>query len=77
MPDAIRFFLDENIPSAVAAGLITRGIDAVTVPEVARRGIADPEQLQFASENNRVLVTFDRDYLVDRFRSNGTIGSVE
>lgn len=64
MPEAIRFFLDENIPSAVGVGLITRGIDAVTVTEVGRRGFADSEQLQFATENNRVLVTFDRDYLV-------------
>lgn len=63
MPETIRFFLDEHIPSAVATGLILRGIDAVTVPESGRRGFADPDQLQFASENNRVMVTFDRDYL--------------
>ena len=41
MPDGIRFFLDENVPSAVATGLARRGIDVVTVPEVGRRGFAD------------------------------------
>jgi predicted nuclease of predicted toxin-antitoxin system len=57
----IRFLLDEHIPSAVAAGLARRGIDVLTVQEVGRSGFEDSEQLQFATENNRVVVTFDRD----------------
>ena len=36
----------------------------MTVPEAERRGFEDAEQLQFATENNRVIVTFDRDFLV-------------
>lgn len=52
------------MPSAVAAGLARRGVDVSTVQEAERRGFEDAEQLQFATENNRVIVTFDRDFLV-------------
>jgi predicted nuclease of predicted toxin-antitoxin system len=64
VPSHIRFFLDEHVPSAVAAGLARRGIDVLTVREAERRGFGDAEQLQFATENKRVIVTFDRDFLV-------------
>ena len=64
MPSEIRFFLDEHVPSAVAAGLKRRGVDVLTVQESDRCGFGDAEQLQFATENNRVMVTFDRDFLV-------------
>jgi predicted nuclease of predicted toxin-antitoxin system len=60
---AIKFYLDENIQTAVAAGLLMRGVDALTVQEAGRRGVSDLEQLQFALDEGRVLVTFDPDYL--------------
>lgn len=64
MPSQIRFLLDEHIPSAVAAGLARRRVDVLTVPQAERRGFEDAEQLQFATDNDRVIVTFDRDFLV-------------
>ena len=48
----------------MAVGLARRGVDVLTVQEAERRGFEDTEQLQFATANNRVIVTFDRDFLV-------------
>ena len=58
----LRFLLDEDVTVGVAAGLRARGIDAISVHEVGRsnQGIGDDEQLQFAVEQGRVLVTYNR-----------------
>lgn len=59
----LRYFLDEDITDAVAAGLRARDVDAISVHEIGRnnQGIADEEQLRFATEQGRVLVTYNRD----------------
>jgi predicted nuclease of predicted toxin-antitoxin system len=62
--EPIRFFLDQNMNSAVAHGLRLRGIDVLTAQEAGRCGLADPDQLQFATGEIRVLVTHDTDFLV-------------
>lgn len=63
MPERIRFFCDEHIPVAVSTGLKQRGMDILTMHDAGRSGIADVAQLQFASEHQLVLVTFDADFL--------------
>lgn len=63
MSEAIRFFFDQHIAGAVASGLRQHGIDVLTAHEAGRCGIPDPDQLAFATENERVIVTFDTDYL--------------
>jgi predicted nuclease of predicted toxin-antitoxin system len=76
VPDEIRFLLDEHIPSAVAVGLKQKGIDAVTVHDVGRRGMPDSEQVRFAAEEGWVLVTFDSDYLAmarDKIQHSGIV----
>jgi predicted nuclease of predicted toxin-antitoxin system len=61
--DPIRFFFDQHIPPAVARGLRRRGVDVLTAQEAGRCGLPDPDQLQFATAEERVVMTFDRDYL--------------
>jgi predicted nuclease of predicted toxin-antitoxin system len=61
----------------VAEGLRARGVDAVSVHEVGRgnRRIPDAEQLQYATEQGRVFVTYNRaDFqaLDARWRSQGS-----
>ncbi|MBK9142435.1 MAG: DUF5615 family PIN-like protein [Candidatus Melainabacteria bacterium] len=63
MPERVRFFLDEHIAAAVGAGLKFRGIDVLTVQEAGRSGLSDYDQLKFASEHDRVIVSFDSDFL--------------
>jgi hypothetical protein len=61
--DAIRFYFDQHIPAAVAQGLRQRGIEVLTAQDAGRCGSPDPQQLQFALAEDRMLVTFDTDYL--------------
>lgn len=62
--EQIRFYLDEHIPSAVAEGLRRRGVNVLTVQSAGQSGLSDPEQLSFAHQEQRVLVTMDSDLLV-------------
>jgi predicted nuclease of predicted toxin-antitoxin system len=59
---SLRLLLDEDISPRVADGLRRRGIDAVSVYDVGRanRRVADADQLAFAAEGGRVLVTYNR-----------------
>ena len=56
---AIRFFTDEDVYGAVVAALRRARIDARSTPEVGRRGQSDESQLEWASAEGRVLVTFN------------------
>lgn len=59
----IRFHLDENVNGAVAKGLRLLGVDVTTTADAGLIGANDEEHLAFASENNRVAVTHDDDFL--------------
>ena len=63
MSEKIKFHLDENLSSAIAGGLRRRGIDVTTTPEAGLIGSTDEEQLEFARQAGRVLVTLDDDLL--------------
>jgi predicted nuclease of predicted toxin-antitoxin system len=63
MPRTIRFHLDEHIDFAVAQGLRRRGIDVTTTAEASLLGSDDLEQIAFAAEDKRVIVSNDRDFL--------------
>jgi hypothetical protein len=55
----LRLFLDEDVHAALAVALRKRGHDAVHALEEKRLGLADESQLNFATEENRCLVTFN------------------
>ncbi len=59
----LRFYFDEHIHSAVADALERRGVDVLTVQAATRRGFADKEQLAYALQQERVIVTQDSDYI--------------
>jgi predicted nuclease of predicted toxin-antitoxin system len=61
--DPIRFYFDQHIHSAVAIGLQNRDIDVLTAQDAGRCGLDDSDQLHFATTEDRVVATFDRDYL--------------
>jgi predicted nuclease of predicted toxin-antitoxin system len=56
-----RLLADENIPLASVALLRNNGYDVLAISEHAP-GIADVDILRLAREQDRVLVTFDRDF---------------
>jgi predicted nuclease of predicted toxin-antitoxin system len=60
----LRFLLDENIHPGVAEAAWEMDLDVVSVHDLRRRGRSDYEQLEFAAQQDRVLVTRNRgDYL--------------
>lgn len=74
--EKIRFYLDENLPVAIATQLKSRGIDVVTVRDLGLLGDSDENHLQRAAEMGRVLCTHDNDYIElasDEFEHAGIV----
>ena len=65
----VAFHLDEQIPSALADALRSRGIDVTTTQDAGLIGVPDHEHLTFALRAGRVVVTQDVDFL--RLHSDG------
>ena len=63
MPERVRFYLDQHISFAVAQGLRQRGVDVLSAQDAGRCGFSDSNQLEFATRDERVMVSFDDDYL--------------
>jgi hypothetical protein len=55
----VRYFTDEDVYGVLAPQLRGAGFDAVSTPEAGRRGCDDPDQLLWAFQEGRVLVTFN------------------
>ncbi|MCI0637704.1 MAG: DUF5615 family PIN-like protein [Gemmataceae bacterium] len=55
--------MDQHIPASVSQGLRRHAIDVLTCQEAGRCGLTDADQLAFAKAEQRVLVTFDTDFL--------------
>jgi predicted nuclease of predicted toxin-antitoxin system len=55
----LRLFFDEDVHAALAAALRKRGYDAVLALEEKRLSLSDESQLNFATQENRCLVTFN------------------
>jgi len=59
----VKFYLDENLPPAIAETLRRRGIDAVSAHEIGKVRIEDTVQLALAAREGRCLVSRDvRDF---------------
>jgi hypothetical protein len=55
--------MDQHIPKPVSQRLRRHGVDILTAQQAVRCGLPDQDQLVFATAENRVIVTFDADYL--------------
>jgi hypothetical protein len=63
LAEPIRYFMDEHYPAPVTRDLRRLGIDVLTAQDAGRGGLPDTDQLAFATAGERVMVTFDIDYL--------------
>lgn len=63
MAPRIQFYLDENLPIAVATQLQRRGITAVTVRDLGLLGDSDINHLAHATRLGYILCTNDADYV--------------
>jgi len=57
----MRFLADENFPGAAVSALRERGHDVVWVGAESP-GISDAEVLNWSSREDRILLTFDKDF---------------
>ena len=57
----MKFLADENFPRPIVDGLLRRlpEVDIVSVVEVGLRGRPDPEILDWAAAEGRILLTYD------------------
>ena len=69
MTERIRFHLDENVSPDVGRALRRHGVDVTTTVEAGLRSAGDLEQLSYAIDSVRVVVTHDADFL--RMASQG------
>lgn len=58
----MKFKLDENMPADLAALLHAEGHDAMDVAEEGLAGADDPPVLAAATNEGRILMTFDLDF---------------
>lgn len=63
MADPLRFYFDQHMWAAVANGLRRAGVDVLTAHDAGRCGLPDADQLAFATAEERVVMTFDSDYV--------------
>lgn len=59
----LRFYLDENVPVAIATQLNRRGIEAVTARDLKALGVSDQNHLQRAIVGRYVFCTHDADFV--------------
>jgi predicted nuclease of predicted toxin-antitoxin system len=61
----IRFYIDEDVPVSFAKALLNRGVNVTTTQNADHTGNSDLEQLIYANENNRVILTHNkRDFII-------------
>ena len=56
---AIRVFTDEDVYGSVAVALCRAGIEALSTPKAGRLSESDESQLDWATQQGRVIVTFN------------------
>jgi hypothetical protein len=69
--ERLRFYLDEHVHPAVAAGLRRRDVDVITTREAGLLSADDEAQLAYAFGEARVVFTQDEDFL--RLHTGGVV----
>ncbi|MCB0174726.1 MAG: DUF5615 family PIN-like protein [Anaerolineae bacterium] len=53
----IRLLLDEDVWAGLAKTLCNEGFDVIHVSEIGRTGLSDPDQLTYATQEGRAILT--------------------
>jgi hypothetical protein len=56
----ISLYLDEHIQFALTEALRARGVDVLTTMEAGNTGLSDVDQLIFAAENKKSLLSYNK-----------------
>jgi len=57
----IKLLADENIPKKAVEALRLKGIDIASAVDLSQ-GLSDREVIELANNENRVIITFDKDF---------------
>jgi len=71
---SFRFLADHNVPDSVAHTLSGLGQDVVRVREIMAIDAPDPVVAQAAMQDNRMLISWDRDFNQQRFMAPRYVG---
>ena len=74
----VRFLADEDLDTDIIQGLRSRepAIDVLDVKTAGLRGTEDPALLELAAQQDRVLVTYDRNTMTRHFRERLDAGKM-
>ncbi|KKL99541.1 hypothetical protein LCGC14_1813420 [marine sediment metagenome] len=65
-----KFLLDENVTTNLRKLLISKGYDVITVQELNKRGAKNSELAELARKKNRILLTYDKDFIEFNYESD-------
>jgi predicted nuclease of predicted toxin-antitoxin system len=71
-----RFLADENIPILAVQSLKKKGVEVIALTELSKAGLNDETVLHLAHDENRILVTFDKDFGEHVFKSKQATSGV-
>jgi hypothetical protein len=73
---SIRFLADEDLDADIIAGLRSRepAIDILDIKSTGLRGTKDPDLLEIAAQQDRILITHDRRTMTRHFRERLAVG---
>lgn len=60
---SLKYYFDAHLPTAVATQLRNKGVDVLRCQDIGLTQAGDPQHLEMATQQNRVLVTHDADFL--------------
>ena len=58
-----KFLLDENVSNNLRKFLVSKGYDVITVQSLNKRSLKNSELLELARVDNRILITYDKDFI--------------
>jgi Domain of unknown function (DUF5615) len=61
--EPVRLFMDQHFPAPASRALVRHGVDVLTAQDAGRCAVPDAHQLAFCLAEQRVIVSFDIDFL--------------
>ena len=65
----MKFLADEDVPYNNVKFLRSKNIDIISILDV-KRSLKDKEVIEYARKENRILITFDKDFIELTLRQN-------
>lgn len=59
----LRFLLDENVSNNLRKLLISNGYEVITIQDLDMRGVKNSGLMEVARVKNRILITYDKDFI--------------